>query len=267
MQRTFKATAIAVGLLAAGCGGSTGGGASVTASGVRIAPVQSGTAVLTLFIPNRSTTSGQRLPEYIAPTTQGVSVATRINGNINSGSSKFTVVGPSSPACTPVSGGYSCAVTGPAPAGQTVFEVATWDAPTTNANPLSHGLSAPITVTAGQTVSFSVITAGIPQNAQFTPAALTFTHGVPATQSVSTVGLDADNNVITGPSYDAPIALSASSPAFAVSPGVLTGPASTAISVGYDGSGGPTSANLVLTLSDPFMGFTFEVARLPIVVQ
>ena len=252
------------------CGG-TGGGAAPPAgkSLPATAPVRT-TATLSLFIPNKGTSSALRAPSFISPSSKTLSIGAQPPGAYF-GVTTNVAIGAGAPGCTSVSGGVSCTVAFGALAGSNTLSFVIYDQPPANlnsANPLSQAtLTANIAPDA--TTNVSTTLAGIVGNVATTPAAVAFKKGTASQVTLNVQGLDGDNNVISG-NFDAPVTVTTTDTtgAISVSPASLSGQ-NLSVQVSYNGSTAFSSANLNFASSDQnVFGYPYGlIAQVPIAAQ
>jgi len=139
----FLATAAAV---VAGCGGGGSGNTStLPAHGTAGGAAQQ--TAFQIFIPQPSSASVARAPQYISANTKSVVITlSSVNGAPPSPAVAPTVFNISVPPCSSVSGGISCSVTVGAILGTDVFSIVAYDAANGSGNILSSGA---ITVAVG----------------------------------------------------------------------------------------------------------------------
>jgi len=240
----FSVFALALAL--AGCGGGGGGSSAPPPGGGQ----QTGIERLTLTIPARSSSLAARTPRYISSLTQSVTIT------IPGGASTTFPLTPSSPNCTPGSGGLTCVITFPVPVGTATVQFATYASTDGSGTPLSVA-SVPVTVTAGQVNDVTVTLNGVVKTLALTASPATVSVGTAATVTVGVSALDAGGAVIAGPGnyVDAQgnaltltLSDSDASGATHLSQTTVTAPPTSAVTMSYNGAAIP---DVTLTLSAP----------------
>ncbi|HEX5275197.1 MAG TPA: hypothetical protein VFW34_07970 [Candidatus Rubrimentiphilum sp.] len=191
---------VALALLCALIAGCSGGGGSATPpiANSGSSPAAKADAVFSITIPNAVQ------PQYVSASTKSVYIEQDLSDGtvLNSGITNLT---PSSPNCTPGTGGLTCTATIAADVGFiSTFVVKTYDGLNATGNILSTG-SVPGTVKVGVANSFPLTLGG-------TIASVSLVVGdlYPSVGTSTTVGVqakDAGGNTIVG-TYDSPVTLS-----------------------------------------------------------
>ncbi|HTW82539.1 MAG TPA: hypothetical protein VMD91_00570 [Candidatus Sulfotelmatobacter sp.] len=203
--RRFSLTlsVIVLGWSAAGCGG---GGSGLTPTGK---PSGKGTALFRVSIPKKAATSGRsRVPAYVSPATQALSVA--INGPTTI--DETVALTPTFTGCSSTLASTQCTLQVSLAPGSYTATLSTYDGydagtQAATGNVLSTGQNLAFTILAGQTNSIALSLSGVP--AQIVVTALSALAPATGTNAYDLVGpaahaflaqaLDADGNIIVGP--------------------------------------------------------------------
>ena len=227
------------GALLASC---SGGGGTARAPGALPVAHASGTATATLKItvpPKTTGASTARKPAYVSPATQ--SIAITLTPSVGSPQSYNQDLTPgTNPNCTAsLISPEICTVTMTLAPGNYTATFATYDglldgSSNPTGNVLSQDQSVALTIVAGQANSINVTLAGVPVSVALIPGATSTVTGSQsvgyglskcfASQSVSVVGLDADNNYILGPGAPTVSLASSDTTQLAVTPPATSAP-------------------------------------------
>ncbi len=246
-------------VLSAGLAGCAGGGGSIAAgslaSGNTQAP-QSPTATVSIRVPAGTGTQAARRPQYVSAATAGVAVTEWPNGTQQPDTPTAVVaLAAGTPPCTAVTAGaITCNLTLPAVLGVENFLVTTYDQPPLNGQPQGNVLSAntiQATIVLNNANQLLLALNGVPASLVVTPAVSFLPLGAHANLAFSVTALDADGDTIIGPgTYAAPIELAiADDPntTLALSATTLTSPASTNVTLLYNGGAIPGAATITAT--------------------
>ena len=257
---TSFAFVVAGTLITSACGG---GGSSSTPSVPGIsqppapgaAPVSAtqGPLVQSKFIvtvPRGSTSSALRRAQFVAASTQSVSVVL-IPPSGTPAPPAVMNISATSPNCTSTSSALTCTLAVLAPAGNDAFTITTYDGVNATGNVLATG-AVTGTVVANQANSFPVTLGGVPAKITLALSNAYLPAGVSGTTTLTVQAYDADANTIVG-TYATPIGLSGSHLTFVPASVTQSGP----VTVTFDGaattvlaikaSGGAVSAATNLT--------------------
>jgi hypothetical protein len=239
-------------LLAFGTTSCAGGSAVPTAHTSAVASGD-GTLKFAITIPAKTAANARRLPAYISPSTQSITVAI-------TGTATQTVTAnltPTSSGCSSTLASTVCTLTLALGAGTYNAAVSTFDGANGTGNALSAGQNIGFTIVAGTTNTIDIVLNGIPASLTLVPAttaivatggSTSFTLNGIVPGKLQAEALDADGNIIAG----------VGAPAFSVAQTggasfTLTNPTSTApntIVLGQPATSGQ-SATYTLTASYP----------------
>ncbi len=201
------ATLLTAGLAGCGGGGAGGSGPAAVIPGSPGLPSTgaAANAHVVISIPKTSASTG-RVPAYVSPATQSISVA------IDGGTPTVQNLSPSSPNCSSAGATYplNCTVPVSATAGTHTLTFITYDQANAAGNQLSAN-SISVSFVAGQNPAIPVVLAGVPASFQANPvtaisstpivgsitAGYQFLMGASAKMLIN--ALDADGNYIVGP--------------------------------------------------------------------
>ena len=195
MKRALPISALIAGAIAivvAGCsgGGSAGGSSALPAP--KATARGTGTALFTIKIPVKQTSSAKR-PHYVSPNTGSVSFQE------GAGSPTVVALTPGSPTC-PLNGGfYTCTAQSNLGAGSNVsITVATFASSDGSGTPLSMN-TVTQTITANTDNPITVTLNGVVNSVTMTPSATSLTMGTSGSITISVAALDASGATIVGP--------------------------------------------------------------------
>jgi hypothetical protein len=186
----FMIVAVVAALTLAACGSS-----GVTPKGP--APMTYAPMKFSVVIPlNTRTSTGDKRPAYVSPSTQSVSFAlTDFNGNPQA----------STPVVVDLSGGNCsgspvvCTATSSEPVGVDTFKVSLYDTTDGTGTPLSTNASVVTSVTQAGPNNISVTLNGVVASIMFFPETYDAVNGTASAGAVGLYALDADSNIIIGP--------------------------------------------------------------------
>ena len=155
---TRLVTALSAAILAlAACGGGSGSSALPTGGSLK-AP--SGSAALSIFVPNASTSTSSRRRYQLPSTTQSVVIVvasasgTALNPPV---APVVTNVSATGPGCSSVSGGFSCTIDVTVPYGSLLFAIVAYTGPNATGSPIAWGeTAATISASGSNAVSVSM---------------------------------------------------------------------------------------------------------------
>ncbi len=257
--------------LVIGCGGGGSGSSTIPKGGGNSPTLQQSS--ITIFIPQPSTASVARSPQYVSASTKSVVITlTSVNGVPPSPAIPPTVFNTTVPPCTAVTGGIACDVTVGAVLGNDVFTIVAYDGTNGTGNVLSSGsvsvavgpgTNTPPPVALGGAVAKVVVT--LPSNASqllngdLSPSI----DGTVTSIQVTVNAYDAGKNLIIGSApYASPIPITVSGDpngAFTVSPTSVIAPNQNVITLGTSGkpfypTPSPVNPNPTLTTASITFG-------------
>jgi len=190
----FRLVALSLALVLSACGGGGGGGGSsvAPAGGGGVAPAGSASlaeASVTITIPAVTASSAARRPQYVSAATNSMTISS------DSGTSVVSLA-PTSPNCSTVNGGRSCAVQLNLPTGASVpFTVRTFASSDGSGTPLSIAVAASAIVP-NQVNTLSLTLNAVLNSLQVVVASPAFAAGAPSSTNVTVNLRDAANQII-----------------------------------------------------------------------
>ncbi|GAC1388985.1 MAG: hypothetical protein NVSMB31_04130 [Vulcanimicrobiaceae bacterium] len=235
-------------LILSGCGG---GGGSAVPGGPGIPSKQAASAVFQISIPLAQAQTGSKLPQYVSPNTQSVSISlVSVNGSSVGGSPTVANLSATAPGCTQSGGVLSCAVPVPAQVGSDVYSVSMFAGLNASGATLSAGQTT-ATIVAGILNPVPVTLNGVVNTIAVTLANATPTTGTAQDIPVTVTAKDPTGATIVGPgNYNSPITLSDTdtSGATSLSATSVTAPGAS-VTLHYTGSSSLTSATISASAS------------------
>lgn len=206
-----------VAALLAGCAGTAGSGTPVPAN----AASSKLHAVVVVPARTRRHSGASRRARFVSPSSEGLTIVSYPHGSAHESGAAVVDISPNSALCTAApSGGRTCTVDAPAPAGDDDIDFTDYDqAPAGGAIPsTAHVLSVAsligFSVVANQANTATVYLEGQPYQFALTPGVMSFAgSGKAQTQALSVEVQDADgNDIVTSPNapFDSPVTLAVS---------------------------------------------------------